>query len=254
MTYPVDTTAAPAKKPGPRLSLSIIVIIIGTIVGIAGLVVVISKVADEFQGPIHHVGDAPYTEHLAKGTFELFAGVTSDTVTTPLQGPNGITGLQVTAPDGTTLPINSNPADETLGRSSIEFLAIASFKTPAAGDYKIEVAGDQGEPFVIKSSFGDVAKRAGGWLAMMGAGILIGFIGVVMLIVGIVRRSRAKRPAFVGGYAPAGSAPGYPPVGTVSTPPVAPGSPPPGWYPDPQIPGTNRYWDGTRWTDQTQTP
>jgi hypothetical protein len=249
MTYPVDTTAAPVKKPGPRLSISIIVIVIGTIVGITGLAVAVPKFVDEFQGPIHHVGDGPYTEHFAKGTFELFAGVTSDTVRTPLQGPNGITGLQVTGPDGTTLAINTNPANETLGRSGIDFLAIASFKTPAAGDYQIQVAGDQGEPFVIKSSFGDVFRRAGGWLAMMGGGILIGIAGVVMLIVGIVRRRRTRQPAFVGAYAP-----GYPPAGAAPTPPVTPGLPPPGWYPDPQIPGTNRYWDGARWTDQTQTP
>jgi hypothetical protein len=26
---------------------------------------------------------------------------------------------------------------------------------------------------------------------------------------------------------------------------------PPGWYPDAQVPGQNRYWDGTAWTEQT---
>ena len=25
----------------------------------------------------------------------------------------------------------------------------------------------------------------------------------------------------------------------------------PGWYPDPQVPGTQRYWDGNAWTDHT---
>ena len=28
-------------------------------------------------------------------------------------------------------------------------------------------------------------------------------------------------------------------------------STPPNWYPDPQVPGLLRYWDGTRWTAHT---
>lgn len=28
-------------------------------------------------------------------------------------------------------------------------------------------------------------------------------------------------------------------------------SPPPGWYPDANVPGQQRYWDGNTWTDQT---
>lgn len=32
----------------------------------------------------------------------------------------------------------------------------------------------------------------------------------------------------------------------------APQSPPPGWYPDPQAAGTERWWDGTQWGAQTR--
>ena len=36
----------------------------------------------------------------------------------------------------------------------------------------------------------------------------------------------------------------------MSTPPSA-GNPAPGWYPDPQAPGQQRYWDGAQWSEQS---
>ena len=127
---------------------------------------------------------------------------------------------------------------------------------------------------MVQQSIGEVARRSVVWALGIALGALLVFAGLIMLIVGIVRRSKAKQRAMAATY---GSAPGLPqayPASTVAVPTTAPNTvpvpgaaptaapttvpvpgaapmSPPAWHPDPHGQHRLRYWDGSTWTDHT---
>jgi hypothetical protein len=245
MTYPVDPTTGQTHKPGPPLAICIVIIVVATAMGVTGLAVGVTKIVHEFSGVVYRTPPPqPIARTLTSGTYELFQGVRDGHSQTPLQ-PGGIAGVQVTGPS--PVSVFRTGSTERIGRGGTSYLGIWEFKITSTGQYNIAVTGSPGEPFFISRSFGDLAKHAAGWFILMGAGILLGIVGVVLLIVGVVRRSRARKQAYA--YTAGYPAAGYPPAAQQPA-----GQPPAGWYADPQMPGTMRWWDGTRWTDQTQSP
>jgi hypothetical protein len=243
MTY--DATAEPGV-PGPRLWLSIVFMVVGAIVGITGIALFAGHAVHDLDNITHYDGTAPAddTTPLDSGTWEIY--VLDGSSSNPTVLPTDVT---VTGPSGSTIPVRAVPSNitETVTTPGSRYVAEVRFDVPQSGDYRVAIDGPPGTKVAIARSITDIVKHSVGWLALFGVGLFVGFTGLVMLIVGIVRRRRARQPvaAWAGGYPPQQQA--YPPQAYQQ----AAVTPAAGWYPDPSIPGTQRYWDGTKWTDQT---
>lgn len=220
------------RRPGPGLAVSIIVIVIASVIGITGFAVGIAKGihrVTHFEDGPQAVLPAQISANLTPATWQVYEKQDEAFVL-------GAGNVSVVGPDGAQVPVRGLP--ENLTETVNGYDAFARFDVSRAGSYTISVQAEpaeDGTPILVGETFGSEFHGLAKWFVMAGLGFLLGCAGLVMLIVGIVRRRTLRRGRAYPGV-----------VGPPST------GPPVGWYDDPHLPGLQRYWDGTRWTDQTR--
>jgi hypothetical protein len=220
---PPPMPAPPMRAPGPRLLISFIVMGAGFLIGLVAVVAIALPFANTLTSKEYPVPgtitlnlhEARYTVYQFTGTRSLFGGESNSGAYRI--APSAVT---VTAPDGSTVPVSYTTRDEVLTRGSRQYQGALDFDAPAKGHYVIVFDRSAPSTFVVVSrSVEDVLRSVVGWFALGALGGVVLVAGVIMLIVGIVRRGRAKRMMYAGWGAP---------------PQWGPGPPPQQWGPGPQ--------------------
>jgi hypothetical protein len=136
------------------------------------------------------------TLHLGKGLYKVFEptgtatagaapGSSTPSVTTIHAGDVNVTG-----PAGSGRAVSDTGPSETITRGNRRYASAVAFRVSAPGDYTVRIAGAHGEALIVRS-LADAVRSRVGWVAAIPIGGLSFLTGLVLLIVGIVRRRRA---------------------------------------------------------------
>jgi len=243
---PPSVVATPRKRGKGAIITGLVLLAVGIVMAIGGIVAFGASAASLLSGlgtPQTTPVELPKT--LDGGTtYAVYEQATSGTGTSgdPYIGSIQPGDVTVQATDGTEVILTDAPSlSQTFSDGSKNYVVVATFDPPVSGQYVVSVKTD-GATIIVAPSLTSVAKALP-WLALIGVGALLALAGLIVFIIGIVRRS--SKPAVASGY----PAQGYAPVPTPSPAARPTGLPAPGWYPDPERPGGQRYWNGTGWTE-----
>ena len=248
---------AAIRRPGPKLWLSLVTIMLGIAVAVASVVVIVVNVSHDILGPTYavpstislHLGTGTHIILERTGTQNSFDAGTRSVNLDPSQ-------IDVVGPSGERVRVRYTSGTESITRPNGTYVSAVEFDVRRSGNYRVGIRASRPGLVMVQQSIGEVASRSVIWALGIGLGALLVLAGLIMFIVGIVRRSKAKQLAMAATY---GSNPGVPQASTagnvavpttVPVPGAAPMSPP-AWHPDPHGEHRLRYWDGSTWTDHT---
>ncbi|HZQ57974.1 MAG TPA: DUF2510 domain-containing protein [Acidimicrobiales bacterium] len=219
------------RTPGPSLRVALGVLAVGLVLAVPATAVMVSRVVGTYTAPSMTTPTVA-RRHLSMGTWVIFertgtrsgfGGVTVSRDNSVALRPSDVT---VAGPDGNDLQVAFAADSETITRGSAIYSGALAFSVDTPGDYTVTVT-RPGLQVIVARSIREQLHGFLGLFAVAALGGLLVLTGLVLVVVGAVRRGRApSRPGPWGGT-------------------------PAGWYPDPSGQARVRWWDGARWTEHS---
>jgi hypothetical protein len=183
------TTVSAAKRGRGLIITGVVLIVVAFVVGILGTIVLVSA-KDGFVGLLRETPistPASVERNLGTGIYFVYQNVND-----PQQIP--VSDVAVTDSLGVMVDVYEPAAQETVTKGDIKYVDVAGFKIAKAGQYRINIA-TQGANVIIGPSMGHAFDQAVPGLAMGGLAALLFILGLVLLIIGIVKRARGHKAA-----------------------------------------------------------
>ena len=142
----------------------------------------------------------------------------------------------MTDPDGQSVFVFRPGTTETITRRSLVYTGAVQFDARTNGNYDIRLTTAIPTSVLITRSLGDAVRSVLVWIAIGAIGGIMFVAGLVMLIVGVTRRGRARRATQVGWGQPGWGQPAWGQAAWGQPQPNPPQYPPPQYAPPPYAP------------------
>jgi hypothetical protein len=169
-------------------------LVIGVMLVPTGIAVYVAKTVSPLLSHTAQLTPTTISTRLSTGTYFIYEDTSSFNAGFPLLQPSDVT---ITSPDnGQFVNLATASIGQTLGANGTSYEGMVSFDVTNAGVFNVHVGSPNGEPVDVFVAPGILATlgRNVGWLGASGGGGLLFIVGLILLIVRGVQRSRRRRP------------------------------------------------------------